>query len=118
MLPLSSAPQGSWKLGLGLGLEDLGRMEDEERTEDAPRMTQLSRVDPNSAFHFRRTPSSTPSSPAGSSILSRRISLKFFKTSAGEWWEISDDLEEEGEEERDEGEDLRLEATAAEGARI
>ncbi|URE49561.1 hypothetical protein MUK42_32854 [Musa troglodytarum] len=48
-------------------------------------MRQLSRVDPNSAFHFRRTPSSTPSSPAGSSIRRRRISLKFLRTSAGEW---------------------------------
>ena len=49
-------------------------------------MTQLSRVDPKSARHLRSTPSSMPSSPLGSSIRRRRISLKFLRTCVGEWW--------------------------------
>ncbi|KHG16116.1 3-deoxy-manno-octulosonate cytidylyltransferase [Gossypium arboreum] len=49
-------------------------------TEAAPRMMQLSRVDPKSALHFNRTPSSIPNSPLGNSIRRKRISLKFLST--------------------------------------
>lgn len=60
-----------------------------DETDDAPKMTQLPRVDPKSAFHLRRTPSSMPSSPVGNSMPRRRSSLKERRTSEGEWWEMS-----------------------------
>uniref|UniRef100_A0A2P2QMC6 F-box family protein n=1 Tax=Rhizophora mucronata TaxID=61149 RepID=A0A2P2QMC6_RHIMU len=70
MLPLSSPPL----LLLPISTWSLLAME------EAPRITQLSRVDPKSARHFKSTPSSIPSSPFGNSILRKRISLKFLRT--------------------------------------
>ncbi|CAL9117627.1 unnamed protein product [Musa textilis] len=61
-------------------------MEDEGMMEDAPRKTQLWRVDHNSTFYFKRTPSPTSSSPTGSSVRRQRISLRFCTTSNREWW--------------------------------
>ncbi|KAJ0669183.1 hypothetical protein HanPI659440_Chr17g0698111 [Helianthus annuus] len=53
-------------------------------TEDAPRITHLSSVDPKSALHFNNTSSSIPNSPLGSSILRNFISSKFLSTCVGE----------------------------------
>ncbi|CAL9054002.1 unnamed protein product [Musa banksii] len=83
-------------------------MEDEGMMEDAPRKTQLWRVDHNSTFYFKRTPSPTSSSPTGSSVRRQRISLRFFTTSNREWWDTTDD-------EREDSEHLGLVATTAEG---
>ncbi|URE09309.1 hypothetical protein MUK42_35775 [Musa troglodytarum] len=83
-------------------------MEDEGMMKDAPRKTQLWRVDHNSTFYFKRTPSPTSSSPTGSSVRRQRISLRFCTTSNREWWDTTDD-------EREDSEHLGLVATAAEG---
>jgi hypothetical protein len=56
---------------------------------DAPRRTQLLRVELKSAFHLSSTPSLMPSSPMGSSMWRRRNSLKARRTSKGEWCETS-----------------------------
>ncbi|RZS25051.1 hypothetical protein BHM03_00058198 [Ensete ventricosum] len=42
-----------------LAIKDLGEMEDEGMMEDAPRKTQLWRIDHNSTFFFKRTPGGT-----------------------------------------------------------
>jgi hypothetical protein len=74
----SAAVSGSVALDSGL-----------DETDDAPRMTQLPRVEPKSVFHLSSTPSSMPSSPVGSSMWRQRSSLKTRRTSEGEWWETS-----------------------------
>jgi len=49
-----------------------------DETDEAPRMTQLPRVQPKSAFHFRSTPSSVPAR-CGGAVAER-------STSEREWW--------------------------------
>ena len=79
--------------------------EGEAEAEDAPRMTQLPSVDPKSAFHLSITPSSMPSSPAGSSMRRWRSSLKERSTSEGEWWDTSPGGSGEEEDDDDDGEE-------------
>jgi hypothetical protein len=56
---------------------------------DAPRSTQLLRVELKSAFHLSSMPSLMLSSPVDSSMWRRHNSLKARRTSKGEWCETS-----------------------------
>ena len=85
MLPLSSPPLLTQKASFPLSWTPDPFVGPGQITDAAPRITQLSSVDPKSALHFNNTPSSIPNSPLGSSMRRNRISLKFFNTWVGEW---------------------------------